>query len=135
MKIYFIKKANKDYLTEGIEKGDEYYYCEPKGLRKTTRKIRRHTAKEISAWILRYMKSFQGEFASNMDSWSQTLNGLEDEDQKEELLQEINDFIEQKQQNLDNIPHSLQESHVLNEQIDELEQFRDEVQQWTNEDN
>jgi hypothetical protein len=38
MKIYFIKKANKNYPTEGIEKGDEYYYCEPKSLRKTTRK-------------------------------------------------------------------------------------------------
>lgn len=134
MKIYFIKRAYRDYPTEAIEKGDEYYYCEPKSLRKTTRRIRRHTAEEVSAWIQQYMKSFQGEFASNMENWPAILDQLEDEDQRGELLQEIDNFIEQKQQNLDNVPQSLQQSHVLNEQIDELEQFRDEVQRWTNED-
>ena len=46
---------------------------------------------------------------------------------KDELAQEIEEFLNQKRDSLDNLPYQLQESHILNEQIEELEALLDEV--------
>lgn len=84
----------------------------------------------LEEWIQDYAKSHRGEFGSNMEDWQIRFTELEDEDQKQELVQEIEEFLEQKQNSLDNLPYSLQESHVLNEQIEELEQLLEDVNSW-----
>lgn len=127
MKITTVIKARKDYPNEGIKKGDTYYYFEPQrrkaGIRKVYNKDRKALERDMSI----YCKSFQGEFTTNMQSYNERLADLDDEFLKQELLDEIEEFISKKQERLDNIPYQLQESHVLNEQIEELELLRDEV--------
>jgi hypothetical protein len=121
MKITTVNKARKDYPNEMIKKGDTYYYCEPQR-RKTggVRKMRFKAKLSCESWISSYGKRFQGEFSSNIQSYNDRLVDLENEEQKQELLNEIDEFIDQKQSSLDNIPYQLQESHVLNEQIEEM---------------
>lgn len=126
MKIYSIKRANKDYPEDNIKKGDPYFYCRPKGLKK----IKNKSKSLLEEWIRDYIKSHQGEFASNMERWQVAFTELIEESDKEELLEEIDDFISQKEDSLSNIPDQLQESHVINEQLEELNSFRDEVEGW-----
>lgn len=135
MKIYTIASAGKDYPAEGINKGDEYFYCTPKSLRKTKdQKKRSNSRVELQQWIAKYGKSFQGAMASNMEDWQERFENLESNDDRDELVEEISGFIDEKQSSLDNLPYQLQESHVLNEQIDELDNFRTEVESWEEED-
>ena len=66
--------------------------------------------------------------ALKMAEWREKIGCLESEEEKEELIQEINDFIDEKQISLDNIPYQLQESHIVSEQIEELQDFLEEVE-------
>lgn len=131
MKITQIKKARKDYPDQTINKGDQYFYCEPQR-RKTggVRKMRFKTLSACQSWIVSYSKRFQGEFSTNMEVYNEQFNNLENQDQKDELLNEIDQFIDEKQSNLDNIPYQLQESHILTEQLEQLNELRDEVDNW-----
>jgi len=131
MKITTVKKARKDYPNDMIKKGDTYYYCEPKR-RKTggIRKMRFKAKSSCESWIKSWGNRFRGEFSINIESYNERFADLQDEDQKQELLDEIDQFISEKQDNLNNVPYQLQEGHILNEQIEELEQIRDEVDNW-----
>lgn len=130
MKIYKAKAA-KNYPDDKIEKGDIYYYCTPKSLRKTKDQRKRFKLEILcKEWITNYAKSHRGEYGSNMEDWQIRFTELEDEDQKDELVQEIEEFLDQKRDSLDNLPYQLQESHILNEQIEELESFLEDVNSW-----
>lgn len=122
-------KARKDYPNEMIVKGQVYYYCEPQR-RKTggVRKIRSTSKQFIENWIRNYMSRFRGEFASNMDEWRTRLGELSTQEEKDELYEEVQAFYEEKCDNLSNVPDQLQESHVLNEQIEELDSFMEEIE-------
>lgn len=131
MKIYSIKKAKKDYPDDNIKKGDSYFYCRPKGLGK----IRSRYKPSLEEWIQDYIKSFRGEFATNMAEWEIKFTELTDNQEKEDLLEEIDEFISQKEDSLANIPDSLQDSSIINEQLDELRSFREDVDSWEGWDN
>lgn len=130
MKIYQAK-AKKDYPNDDIKKGELYYYCTPKSYRKQKDRRKKSKFKALlEEWITSYAKSHRGEFGSNMEDWQIRFTELEDEDQKDELVQEIEEFLDQKRDSLDNLPYQLQESHILNEQIEELESFLEDVNSW-----
>lgn len=133
MKIHCVKSARKDYPNEGIKKGEQYFYCEPKRKKAGIRIVRRKDKADVSKWITAYGKGFQGTFGSNMDEWRQRYENLYYEDERDELLAEVNDFLEEKKDSLENLPQQLQESHVLNEQIQELEDFVTELEEWEEE--
>lgn len=126
MKIYPVKKARKDYPSFNIKKGDEYFFCYPKsaGVKRMM-----HTSRTgLLSWINNYARGFMGEMATNMEAWQERLVSITTQDEKDVILEEINDFLEQKQDNLSNIPDQLQESHIINEQIQELEDLIQEVE-------
>lgn len=130
MKI-FTAKARQDYPNDNIKKGELYYYCTPRSYRKQKDRRKKDKSKVmLEEWIQNYAKSHRGEFGSNMEDWQIRFTELEDEDQRDELAQEIEDFLDQKRDSLDNLPYQLQESHILNEQIEELETLLDEVNSW-----
>ena len=125
MRIYHVKRARKDYPEEEIKKGDEYFYCHPKGKDSDgkKRKVKRRTKEALQSWITSYAKSHRGEFASNMEDWEARIENGD----LEGLREEVEEFLDEKSNNLDNIPWELQEGHILNEQIEELEQFLNEI--------
>lgn len=124
MKIYTVKKARKEYPEDNIKPGDTYYYVSPKGRKKERSK----SIEALGIWCTNYMKLFRGELASNMEDWETRKEGLQGEDERDTLLDEVNEFLEEKQSNLENVPESLQESHILNEQIEQLEEFIEELE-------
>lgn len=125
MKIYHVKRARKTYPEEGIERGDEYFYCHPKGKDKDgkKKKIKMKSREALQSWITKYAKSHMGEFSSNMEDWEHRLEIGE----VEGLREEVENFLDEKSSNLDNMPESLQEGHILNEQIETLEQFLEDI--------
>lgn len=120
--------ARKDYPEEQIKKGDLYWYCEPKRRRAGVRKIRRKTEAELNQWIQSYRNRFKGEFTTNMEDWEKRLGELSSEEERDELYQEVQDFYQEKCDNLTNLPEQLQESHILNEQIEQLDNFMEEIE-------
>lgn len=133
MKIYHVKSARKDYPKDDIIKGQKYWYCEPKRKKAGVRIIRRKTKPEVESWVNQYRKRFMGEMSSNMEDWRQRFENLYYSDEKDELLAEVNDFLDEKKESLNNIPCQLQESHILNDQITELEEFIGEIEEWEEE--
>ena len=63
-----------------------------------------------------------------MEDWEKRLGELSNREEKEEIISEVNEFIDQKRESLENMPQQLQEGHMINDQIEELEQFIEEVE-------
>lgn len=129
MKIHTVKKARKDYPEYGVKKGDSYVYCFPKSFRKSeNRKLIRKTVEEIRIWIKEYANSKRGEYSSLVEEVTNFLSEPNFED-IDYMIERVDEMYEEKTQNLENIPHQLQENHVLNEQIESLEQLKEELEQ------
>lgn len=130
MKIYTVT-ARQDYPVEGIKKGDIYVYCRPKKRKNGgVGKMRFKTVPELNQWVERYGKSFRGEFGNRMEEFQERFDWLSDNDERDELVSDIDEFIDEKQSSLDNMPSELQESSVINEQMEELESLKSEVESW-----
>lgn len=129
MKIHTVKKARKDYSEFGVKKGDSYVYCFPKSFRKSgNRKLIRKTVEEIRIWIKEYANSKRGEYSSLVEEVTNFLSEPNFED-IDGMIERVDEMYEEKTQNLENIPHQLQENHILNEQIESLEQLKEELEQ------
>ena len=124
MEIHFVKKARKDYPEFNIFKGDEYCYCRPK----RGGKRRFKTEDEAKLWIKSYAEGFMGEQASNVKEWRSRIEEISCEEEKDDLIQEIQDFLDEKESRLDNIPDQLKESHILNDHITELQELLQEIE-------
>ena len=91
---------------------------------------------------LRYGRYGKNEYSTNIDDYNSRLEILKqfaesgdmDEGDKDSLKTDIEQYKDELQERLDNVPESLQESHVLTERIQELEQLIDEVEEVENED-
>lgn len=128
LRIHTVERARKMHIgPSGLVEiliGDKYYWTKANYQDRVCSKKR----SVIEKWIKDYRNSKRGEFSINLEDWQSRLESLESEEEREELLQEIDEFLDQKNESRDNLPESLQESHVLNEQIEELESFREEVE-------
>lgn len=134
MKIYTVKSAAKDYPEEGIKKGEPYFYCTPKCRRKTKDQREKSKSKPaLEAWIQSYAKSHQGEFSSNIDRWREEYESLQCEEDRDQLEAEVQDYLDEKEERKNNIPEQLQESHIINDQIDELETLLEDIRCWNEE--
>ena len=83
---------------------------------------------KVVEWIQSYRDSKKGEMTVKMEDWEKRLGELSNREEKEEIISEVNEFIDQKRESLENMPQQLQEGHMINDQIEELEQFIEEVE-------
>lgn len=122
-KVTFVKSARKDYPEQGIKKGESYYWWkfafQPKKYSKT--KPRRSQLE--SSHFLQELYDFQ-------DTWE--WNASSDlESQVDDFVQIIDDLRDMCEESLNNMPDHLQDTSdvgvLLNERIDALEQWADEV--------
>ena len=69
----------------------------------------------------------KSEYDENMENFNASKENLEDEDAKEQLVTEIEEFRDELDGRLNNMPEQLQESSILNERIEELDSLIGEV--------
>lgn len=138
MKIYHTKKsqtnqANTILRKDGIfiededdpiKPGDEYFWAKAKYQDRVCSKDK----EVVQLWIERYREGKKGEFRSNVDAWEDEMANLASEEDVEDLIAEIEAYIEEKQERLSNIPDQLQQNHIINEQIEELEGLITDIQ-------
>lgn len=128
MKIYHCKKARKphedSFSKERIEVGSEYYWAKARN----REPIKSTDRKNVEKWIQGFRNSKKGEMTTNVEEWERRMGEMETSEERDEIIQEINDFIDQKQESLENMPQQLQEGHMINDQIEELEQLIEEVE-------
>lgn len=128
MKIYHCKKSRKHHLDsfkdEMIEVGSEYFWAKARN----REPVKSTDRSKVAEWIESFRNSKKGEMTVNMEQWEKRMGEMETQDEREELLQEINDFLDQKQESKNNMPEQLQENHMINDQIEELEQLIEEVE-------
>jgi chromosome segregation ATPase len=127
MTIVHVKKARKEKLDANgkvlVEVGQEYWTVKSGRFDKGTIFTKPPTRHEV--------RRFMSEFNANIDEYNERLEALQeqyDEDDKDQLISDIEEFRDQKQESLGNMPEHLQESSVLNTQIEELESILSEVE-------
>jgi hypothetical protein len=72
----------------------------------------------------------KSEWEENTERFQESISNAEelDEDEKQELVTEIEEYRDELQSRLDNMPYQLQESSVLNERIEELDNMLSELE-------
>jgi phosphoglycerate-specific signal transduction histidine kinase len=73
----------------------------------------------------------KSEYDTNLEDYKDRMDNLNnefDEDEKYQLLNDIEEFKLELESKLSNIPEQLQESSILNERIEELDSLYDEVE-------
>lgn len=128
MKITEVKKSRKNYPDFKISKGEGYFFVRPRKYH--VKRVLFKTNPEAQKWIKTYMEGFRGEQAIKIEEFNSRLENLCDEDEKEELINDITEFISEKEERLENLPDQLKESHVLNEQIEELQEILSSVEEF-----
>lgn len=126
-------KARKDYLENGIKKGDLYYRWHPKGS-KWQRQIERPTQRQLTTnWFELAILDFQDRICgitSNVDIGSSR-------EELESIITDIRELAEEQSEKIDNMPENFKECDVaelirtrengLNEWADELESAAGEI--------
>lgn len=152
MKVTFVKSARKPIYKSGIiktnpngtrrfirtipiddkdeiviQKGESYYFWKFRNCAISVSKT-----EPTFEQLLRYGKSEWDEKIEEFEKAQEELKTVEDRDN---LINEIEDYQNDLQERLSNMPDSLQESSVLNERIEELDSLRSEVEVIEVEDN
>ena len=125
-KLHFVKRSRKSYVADNgdiVHKGVSYYWW------KFNFTKYRHISltKPDEERLYKFGKT---EFQSNIDGWESAKTMWSDivpEDEKDEMVGKVEEFSEELQERLGNMPDQLQESSVLNEYIEQLEEFVDEL--------
>lgn len=115
-KVHHVKKARKANKSLGIKKGQEYWWWKF-----------RYGGKQISfenpgvSYQVRLTEYEQSvlDFRNRIEELSKLPN-IQD---KETLVEDIEAYRDELQNRLDNVPDSLQENHILNERIEEVEEI------------
>lgn len=128
MRVHSVKKARVDYWKKGqdgqpdtilIAKGEPYFWWKFRNQDRVISKTR-----PTKDQLRKYPKP---EFQVNMESYQNRREDAVEED-REELLQEVQDYKGELQEKLDNMPQQLQESSILNEYIEQLEELEGELE-------
>lgn len=67
------------------------------------------------------------EYVEKTEEFQQGMQSVSNEDERDELVQQVEEFRDELQERLDNMPWQLQESSVLNERIEELDELIGEI--------
>lgn len=127
-RLHYVKAA-KDYFddkgTKIISKGDMYYWWKFKNRDKQRSKFKPSVDK-----LKKYGPT---EFETNIADYENRKEDAEyDEDEREQLKSDIEEYKEELDSRLNNMPDALQESSVLNEYIEQLEGLLQEIDNYEN---
>ncbi len=123
-RVHFVKKARKDNSL--VKAGESYFWW----------KFRRG-GKRLSLTRPSRSQLTQSAFLGTMYSIEDdVIGGISTDDKRDEIkstledvAQQVRDLGGEAQDNLDNLPESLQETHMLNERIEMIEVMADELDQ------
>lgn len=122
-KVTFVKKAQKDVPHTNIKKGESYYWWKFRFGGKHCSKTMPRRSQLTRSGFLSSLYDLQdriGEF---------TATSIEEFDTfKEDILSEIENLKSECEDNLSNMPESLQESSILNERIEGLDNWYSEIE-------
>ena len=114
---YYQPRDENDVVV--CEKGETYYTWHPKGQPW-------QYSKEKPVFEKR-----KNEFEQKFDEFEERVNYCADveglEDDAEELRSEISEYIDELQSSLDSVPYQLQESHILTERIEQLNELYERI--------
>lgn len=115
-KLPFMTREGVTDDTVFCEKGEKYYTWHPKGL----------------PWqYSKTMPDLRSEYQQTLDDFEWKVVTLEmrseNEEERDSLRVEIEEYQSKLQSRLDNMPSQLQESSVLNERIEELQDLLDQL--------
>ena len=113
-RVNIIKKAKKNYPEQGIKKGDTYYWWK-------FRYGGKHKSKTYPKRSQLTQSSFLATIYDIEDSLECPENLSDLESIRDEVVSQYQELIDEQQSNLDNMPQQLQDSSMLRERIDELE--------------
>jgi chromosome segregation ATPase len=115
-RVHFVKKARKDNPNAGIKAGESYYWWQhafaPKQFSKTQPKPSQITQSGFMRTIY--------EIQEQIDALTTEMNI---EDEVDNIKTQLEDLKSECEDNLSNMPDHLQESSVLNERIESLDEM------------
>lgn len=119
-KVHFVKKARKSNKRFGVKKGQSYWWWK---FNYGGKIISRHDPKV--SHVVRLT-----EHESNVQSFEERIDSFENgdhygEDNKDGLIENIQEYKYELEERLSNMPEQLQESHVLNEMIEQVDELLD----------
>lgn len=128
-RLHYVKKAMKDYLDSNgkiiVKKGEPYYWWKFKN---RDRQISR--VKPSSDKLKKYGPT---EFETNWADYEARKDDAEyDEDERESLKEAVEEYKGELEDRLNNMPDALQESSVLNEYIEQLDELITELEGMDN---
>jgi len=125
-RVHYVKKAQKD--NSAVKKGEPYYHWQH-----AFRPVQRSKTHPKPSQLT--LSEFMGEYLSMGEDFEEGLNGVDTTDglvdARQELMDRIEQLVEETQGKLDNMPDGLQEAEtgqLMQERIDGLEGWRDELE-------
>lgn len=124
MQVNKVISARKDYPDFWIKKWDTYFWWKF-----------RYGWKRMSKEYPNKRQLTQNEFLISLYDLEDQVTNFEVNDQsefdenKQSIIDEIQSLLDEQQEKLDNIPEQLQESSVLNERIEWLQEWIDELEE------
>lgn len=119
-RVHVVKKARKDYPSQGIKKGDQYYWWKFN----FSKVIHKSKTRPQRSQLTR--SDFLSSLYDLQDNWNWEANE-ELESQRDDLVSQITELKEQCEESLQNMPEHLQESsdsgQTLQERIEALDQW------------
>jgi len=115
-RVHHVKKARKDNAV--VKKGESYYWWEF-----------RNSGKKMSATKPTRSQLTQSAFKQTYYGLQDRIEGMrkltltELENEHPAIVSEIDNLAEEAQESLENVPESMQESHMLNGRIESLEEW------------
>lgn len=123
-KVIHVKKARKSNKALGIKKGCEYWHWRFNyGSKQVSLTDPGSEYQVIYTEHEGNIRDFEIEKDVLEEKWQEDWDG-----QKEDLVGRIEEWRDELQSRLDNIPEQLQESHMINEQIEEVESILSDVE-------
>lgn len=103
-----------------INKGESYYFWKWKNYPRKVSKTQ-----PTQDQLRKYPKT---EFVENTEDYNSRLESVEDVDECDQLYADVDEYRDELQSRLDNMPEQLQESSVLNEYIEQLDELITEIE-------
>jgi hypothetical protein len=126
-RVHFVKKARKDYPQYGIQKGESYYWWKfrygPKSMSKTPPRQSELTQSDFLSRVYGVQEDLEDLSASDFDQ--------DIEEERDNVVSELEELRDETQEKHDNMPDQLQESEtgqLLQERVDSLDSMISDLQ-------
>jgi hypothetical protein len=123
-RVHFVKKARKAKRSEGIKVGDSYYWWANRVGRVSLKRYSKTRPTRSQTTL----SSFYSQLWEIADRGWDAAAPDELSDERDNTVSDLNDLKSECEDNLQNMPEHLQESSVLNDRIEELDNLISELE-------